>query len=58
MISRVIRANAAHDRLPELLRLRADLEEVLVLLRLAKVVKAFKSFQSREGSPTGAVAIA
>ena len=46
VIGQVIRANAARERLPQLLELRADLEEVLVLLRLAKEVKAFKSFQS------------
>ena len=42
----VIRANAARERLPALLKLRDDLEAVLVLLRLAKEVSAFKSFQA------------
>ena len=46
VIQQVIRANAARERLPQLLKLRDDLEAVLVLLRLAKEVKAFKSFQS------------
>jgi hypothetical protein len=46
VIQQVIRANAARERLPQLLKLRDDLEAVLVLLRLAKEVKAFKSFQA------------
>lgn len=41
VIQQVIRANAARERLPALLQLRDDLEAVLVLLRLAKEVKAF-----------------
>ena len=46
VIQQVIRANAARERMPELVRLRDDLEAVLVLLRLAKEVKAFRSFQA------------
>ncbi len=46
VIQQVIRANAARERLPQLLKLRDDLEAVLVLLRLAKEVKAFKRFQA------------
>ncbi len=45
-VEQVIRANAARNRAPELIRLRDQLERVLVLLRLAKEVKAFKSFQA------------
>jgi len=40
VIQQVIRANAARERLPQLHKLRDDLEAVLVLLRLAKEVKA------------------
>lgn len=36
VIQQVIRANAARERLPELLKLCDDLEAVLVLLRLSK----------------------
>ena len=36
VIQPVIRANAARERLPQLLKLRDDLEAVLLLLRLAK----------------------
>lgn len=52
VIRLIIRANAARERLPELLQLRDDLEAVLVLLRLAKEVKAFKSFQAYHPSLT------
>ena len=46
VIQQVIHANAARERLPALLKLRDDLEAVLLLLRLAKEVRAFKSFQA------------
>ena len=39
VIQQVIRANAARERLPELLKLRDGLEVTLVLPRLAKEVK-------------------
>jgi hypothetical protein len=44
VVEQVIRANSARERLPELIRLRDGLERVLVLMHLAKEVKAFKSF--------------
>ena len=46
VVEQVIRANSARQRLPELIRRRDGLERVLVLLRLAKEVKAFKNFQA------------
>ncbi|HRH80231.1 MAG TPA: four helix bundle protein [Thiobacillaceae bacterium] len=46
VVEQVIRANSARERMPELIRLRDGLERVLVLLRLAKEVKAFRSFQA------------
>ena len=46
VVEQIIRANGARNRSPELIRLRDSLERVLVLLRLAKEVKAFKSFQA------------
>ena len=46
VVEQVIRANSARARLPELIRLLDGLERVLVLMRLAKEVKAFKSFQA------------
>jgi len=43
----IIRANDSREqRLPELIVLRAKLEELLLLVRMAKEVKAFKSFDS------------
>jgi len=44
VVAHIVRANAARDRRLELLRLRDHLEELLVLMRLAKEVKAFRSF--------------
>lgn len=46
VVEQVIHANAARDRLPELMRLRDGVERLLVLMRLAKEVRAFKSFQA------------
>lgn len=41
----MIRANPARERLPQLLKLRDDLEAVLVLLRLAEAFKGFQAYQ-------------
>lgn len=57
VIQQVIRANAARERLPQLLKLRDDLEAVLVLLRLAKEVKAFKSFQAYQHAAERVVSV-
>lgn len=46
VVALIVKANAAHDKPPELLALRERLEELRILLRLAKEVRAFKSFQS------------
>lgn len=46
IVALIVRANAAHDKQPELLALRDRLEELLILMRLAKEVRAFKSFKS------------
>ena len=42
----IIRANNSRERLAELLKLREILEDLLLLVRLAKEVKAFQSFDS------------
>ena len=42
----IVRANAARDKQAELLALRDRLEELLILMRMAKEVRAFKSFKS------------
>jgi len=42
----IVRANGSRDRAPVLLELRQCLDELLILLRLAKEVRAFRSFSS------------
>ncbi|WP_295435636.1 hypothetical protein [uncultured Thiodictyon sp.] len=44
VVSHSIRANAEHDKPPMLLVLRGQLDELFILIRLAKEVQAFKSF--------------
>jgi hypothetical protein len=46
IVGQVIRANSTRDKLPQLLALREQLEELLVIIRIGKEVKAFKSFRS------------
>ena len=46
VVSAVIRANSSREKLPRLLELRDHLEELLVIVRLCKEVRAFKSFAS------------
>ena len=54
----VVRANSRRDKLPVLLELREELEELKVLLRLAQDVKAFANFKSFEHAITHVVEIA
>ena len=42
----IVQANGARERAPVLLELRQRLDELLILLRLAKEVRAFQSFRS------------
>lgn len=42
----IIRANSTRDKTPHLMQLRNDLEELLLLVRLCKETKAFKSFKA------------
>ena len=46
MLKLVVRANARRDKVPVLLTLREELEELKVLLRLCQDVKAFPNFKS------------
>ena len=46
LVGLIIQANAERDKRPALLAVRAKLDELLVLVRLAKEVQAFKSFQA------------
>ncbi len=40
----IVKANSSSDKLPHLLELREKVEELIILIRLCKEVKAFKSF--------------
>ena len=42
----IVKANSAKDKLPGLLDLREKLEELMILIRICKEVKAFRSFKS------------
>jgi hypothetical protein len=46
IVSLVIKANSQTDKAPFLLTLRDQLEQLLLLIRLAKEVQAFKSFKA------------
>lgn len=46
IVEQVIRANSSRDKLPQLLQLREQLEELLVVIRICKEVKVFKSFSA------------
>lgn len=44
VVTAMVSANSAGDKAPQLLALRAQLDELLLLMRLAKEAKAFRSF--------------
>ncbi len=46
IVSTIIQANSRRDRAPKLQELRVRLNELLVSIRLAKEVQAFKSFKA------------
>ena len=46
VVSAIVKANSEADKLPSLLALRDRLEELTLLVRLSKEVRAFKSFKS------------
>ena len=46
VVSLIMKANAARDKRPLLLALREHLDELLILVRIAKEARAFKSFKS------------
>jgi len=54
----IVRANARRNKVPVLLELREELEELKVLLRLGQDVKAFPNFNSFEYAITQVVEIA
>ena len=54
----VVRANARHDKVPVLLEVREEVEQLKVVLRLCQDVKAFPSFTGFEHAITQVVEIA
>ncbi len=46
IVSLIVESNSTADRLPCLLDLRERIEELIILVRLCKEVRAFKSFKS------------
>lgn len=46
----VIKANNIHDKLPLLLELKGTLEEIKILIKICKEIKAFNNFKSFEVS--------
>lgn len=46
IVGLIVKANSSLEKLPRLLELREHLEELLILIRLCKGVRAFKSFTS------------
>ena len=54
----VVRANTRRDKVPVLLELREEVEELKVILRLCQDVKAFANFDAFEQAITKAVEIA
>ena len=46
VVTAIVKANSEADKLPSLLALRERLEELTLSMRLAKEVRAFKSFKS------------
>ena len=53
----IIRTNASREKAPVLLELRVCLDELLLLVRLAKEVKAFKSFKAYQFALEQVVAV-
>ena len=46
VVTAIVKANSETDKLPALIALRERLEELTLTVRLAKEVRAFKSFRS------------
>ncbi len=49
----IIEANSSWDKVPHLLQLRSALEELLLIIRLCKETKAFKSFSAFQFAAEG-----
>lgn len=57
IVTMIVRANSAVDKATLLLALRDKLEELLLLMRLCKEVKAFKSFRAYQYAVEEVVAV-
>ena len=57
IVSLIVKANSSQEKLPRLMDLRERLEELLILIRICKTVKAFKSFTSFQFAVEEVVAV-
>ena len=55
VVTLIISANSKEDRLAELLTLRDTIEELKVVIRICKEIKAFRSFTSYQNAAESAV---
>jgi hypothetical protein len=46
VVALIVKANASRDKRPHLIALREALDELLILMRIAKEARAFKSFKA------------
>jgi hypothetical protein len=46
VVTLIVKANASRDKAPHLVALREALDELLIIMRIAKEARAFKSFKS------------
>ncbi len=46
IVGLIVKANSSREKLPRLFELREHFDELLILIRLCKGVRAFKSFKS------------
>ncbi|NWH05295.1 four helix bundle protein [Desulfobacter latus] len=57
VVLKIIQANACWDKTPQLLQLRWELEELLLIIRLCKKTQAFKNFKSFQFAAEGVARI-
>lgn len=57
IVCAIVRVNSEREKLPGLLELRYQLENLLIVVRLCKEVKAFKSFQAYQFAVEAVVAV-
>ena len=57
VVKLIIKANSTRDKLPMLHELRDQLEELKIVIRIAKEVHAFKNFKSFQHAIEGVVSV-